>query len=175
MFSKQGITFSQLREEGFSSQEIKNLSASLKLFPTPFKGIYYVPGPEERKAWFIDKPLLTLRKILQLFLGTERFYFSCRTAEEFWGVKWQPLGEVHVVNAKRSGKVDLRIRVKRNENKRTYRAKKIATILSFYGNVIIFHKVKSIEGAKLKYTPYGTFAMKGQLKKDKKRFREKSD
>jgi len=172
MLPKQAIRFSQLIKDGFSGPQIKNLSASLNLFPTPFKGIYYVPSPEEKKAWFIDSPRLALKKILHLYLITENFYFSCSTAEEFFGLKWTPSGEIHIVNTIKSGKIDLAERIRRNEKKKTFRAKKIATILSYYGNRIIFHKVKSIKDAKFKETPYGRFALRSQIKKDRKRFRE---
>ncbi|MDO8554873.1 MAG: hypothetical protein Q7S22_08740, partial [Candidatus Micrarchaeota archaeon] len=107
-----------------------------------------------------------------IYLITEKFYFSCITAEEFLGLKWTPSNRVHIVNEKRSGKVDLRSRIQFNEKKKTFRAKKIALILSYYGNEIIFHKVKSIKGAKFKETPYGRYALRSQIKKDKKRFRE---
>ncbi|MDO8553685.1 MAG: hypothetical protein Q7S22_02670, partial [Candidatus Micrarchaeota archaeon] len=76
MLPRQAITFRELIKEGLTGPQIKNLSASLKLFPTPFKGIYYVPSPEEKKAWFIDKPLFILKKIIQIYLITEKFYFS---------------------------------------------------------------------------------------------------
>jgi hypothetical protein len=172
MLPKQAIRFGQLIKEGLSGPQIKNLSASLDLFPTPFKGIYYVPSPEEKKAWFIDRPNLALKKALQLYLATGDFYFSCTTAEEFFGLKWTPSGEIHIVNTKHSGRIDLAERIRRNERKETFRAKKIAAILSYYGNRIIFHKVKSIKGAKFKETPYGRFALRSQIKKDRKRFRE---
>jgi hypothetical protein len=55
--------------------------------------------------------------------------------------------------------------------KTSWRAKKIAKIISFYGTEIIFHKGKTAE-AKIKQTPYGRFAIKSQIKKDKKRFKE---
>jgi len=77
---------------------------------------------------------------------------------------------VHVVNAKRSGKIDLEARAERNSMKKTYRAGKVARLLSFYGRRIIFHKVKSLDGSKVRQTPYGNFASKGQAHNDKKRF-----
>ena len=171
MLSKQTTTFESLIKEGLSGPQIKNLVASLKLFPTPFKGIYYVPSPQEKKATFIDKPLLVLKKTIVLYLKSEKFYFSCTTAEEHFGIKWSPGGMMHIVNEKRSGKIDLLERIARNERKGTYRSKKIAQILSYYGNEIIFHKVKSIKGAKFKETPYGRFALRSQIKKDRKTFR----
>ncbi len=171
MFQRQAISYDQLLKEGFKPQKIFNLVASLKLFPTPFKGIYYIPSNEERRGWFIDKPLLVLTRSTELFLKTQYFYFTCTTAEEHFGIKWSPGGIIHIVNEKRSGKINLLERITRNERKNTYRSKKIAQILSYYGNEIIFHKIKSIKGAKFKETPYGRFALRSQIKKDRKTFR----
>ncbi|MBI2079157.1 hypothetical protein HYT84_00200 [Candidatus Micrarchaeota archaeon] len=170
MLPKQAITFDQLKKEGFSETRIYNLVASLKIFPTPFKGVYYTPSEEERKATFIDKPLMVLRKALPLFLKGS-FYYSCDTAKEFWGISWHPKESVHVVNEKLSDIIDLTKRIKRNLEKGTYRAKKVARVLSFYGREIIFHKIKNLKDAKITETPYGIFATKGQIRKDEKRFR----
>lgn len=170
MLPKQAITFDQLKKEGLTEKKIYNLVASLKIFPTPFKGIYYVPSTEERKAIFIDKPLMVLSKILFLFLNAN-FYYSCDTAKEFWGISWHPKESIHVVNNKLSDRVDLAKRIERNLEKGTYRSKKMSKILSFYGREIIFHKVKDINDAKITETPYGIFATRGQIRKDEKRFR----
>lgn len=175
MLSKQVITYAALKKQGLKDTEIKKMSAGLRLFPTPFKGIYYVPSEEERNGKFIDKPERVLYRAVSLYLGEEKCYFSCRTAEEYYGVKWQPTGEVHIVNEKISRIVDLATRYERNRNKKSWRAVNLATLLSEYGAKIIFHKVKSIEGAKFKRTPYGTYALRSQIRKDKKRFREKID
>ena len=174
LLPRQVIKFNQLIKQGFSSKEITTLSASLKLFPTPFKGIYYIPSRDEREGWFIEKPLSILTKSIAAFLRTDSFYYSCTTAEEFWGIGWRPSGINHIINEKISTRIDLKKRIERNSKKATYRAKKIARLLSFYGEILVFHKIKSIKEAKVKETPYGRFASKIQIKKDKKRFREKS-
>lgn len=174
MLPKQVVSYAQLLKKGFKKKEIEALTASLKLFPTPFKGIYYVPLKIERKAWFIEKPILVLSRATELFLKSKNFYFSCSTAEEYSGIKWQPSGKIHIVNEKISKKISLANRVKYNKKKGTYRAKKMAIILSFYGNQIIFHKSKSINNCKIRQTPYGRYALKSQIKLDKKRFRCKS-
>ncbi len=173
MLPKQAVSFAQLRAEGLSEREIFSLYAVLRLFPTPFKGIYYVPLEEERKGASIEKPLKALSQAAALFLGTKEFYFSCRTAEEELGLKWQPLGSVHIANPKLSRRISLKDRISRNQKRRSWRARKIARLLSFYGNEIIFHK-GAVSGAKTKQTPYGRFATRMQIKKDRKRFREKS-
>ena len=171
MLPRQVMSYGQLLRSGLKENEIYNMYAALKIFPTPFKGIYYIPSKEERDSWSIEKPLLILARAIALFLRNDDFYYSCRTAEEFWGLKWQPAGETHIVNEKISDRIEIKDRVGRNIKKTTFRAKKIAKILELYGNEIILHKVKSIKDAKIKETPYGRFAFKSQIKKDKKRFR----
>lgn len=174
MLPKLAVSYGQLIKEGFSERKIKAMSATLKLFPTPFKGIYYAPAEAERKGGLIETPLKALSMALVIYLGTNDFYYGCATAEEFFGLRWNPSGEVHVVNTVRSGRIDLEKRIERNKKKGTYRAKKIAHILSFYGREIVFHKVRELKSAKVKETPYGRFATKAQIKKDQKRFREVS-
>ncbi len=171
MLPKQAISFKQLCSEGLSGKEITNLYAGLKLFPTPFKGIYYVPLDEERRGEFIEKPLKVLSQAVELFLGTKDFYFSCRTAEEALGLEWRPSGSIHIVNTKLSRRIGLKARSDKNSEKGNWRSKKIARLLSFYGNEIVFHKTESLAKAKIRETPYGRFAMKAQIKIDKKRFR----
>ncbi|MEM3555196.1 MAG: hypothetical protein QXF56_00505 [Candidatus Micrarchaeia archaeon] len=173
MLPKQAVSFAQLRSEGLSEKEILAMCSSLKLFPTPFKGIYYVPLEEERKAAFIEKPLKVLSQAVALFLGTNEFYFSCRTAEEALGLNWQPSGDIHIVNPKISRRINLKQRVEKNIARGTWRARKIARLLSFYGNEIILHRGE-VSGAKTKQTPYGRFALPSQIKADRKRFRENS-
>ena len=162
-----------LRSHRISAKARTLMVANLFLFPTPFKGIYYVPLDDERKGWLLQNPALALREALAVYLKTDKFYYSCRTADEYHGISWHPSGEMHVVNAVRSGKIDLEARIGRNRQKKTWRAKTVARILEFYCRKIIFHKGE-VEGAKLKRTPYGDFALPSQIKKDRKRFREKT-
>jgi hypothetical protein len=171
MLPKQVVRYEQLIKEGLKSEEITNLFASLKLFPTPYKGIYYVPGVAERKARFIEKPLLILSRATELYLHSKKFYFSCITAEEYYGIHWQPTGKIHIVNEKISRQIDLDKRIEQNKNRKTYRGSQIAKLLSSYGLKIIFHRTKSIKDCKFKQTPYGRYAYKSQIKIDKKRFR----
>jgi hypothetical protein len=174
MLLKQVVTRKNLIKEGLTPAKIKAMTISLSLFPTPFEQIYYVPTPEERKSSSLDKPRIVLTRAIASYLDTKGFYYSCRTAEEHWGIKWQPAGEVHVVNEKLSRTINLSERRKRNEAKTTWRAKRIAKILGYYGSKIVFHRAgPSIHEAKFKQTPYGSYALRSQIKKDKKKFREK--
>ncbi len=169
MLPKQVVSYAQLVKDGLKKKDMESLTASLRLFPTPFKGIYYVPLETERKGQFIEKPMMVLSRAIGIYLGTKNSYFSCSTAEEMLGIRWQPSGEVHVVNEKISKKINLKERIMRNRKKGTYRAKKVANLLSFYGDKIIFHKTK-IKDVKINQTPYGRYAKKSQIKKDKKKF-----
>jgi hypothetical protein len=171
LLPKQAVSFAQLRTEGLSNQDIFSLCAALRLFPTPFKGIYYVPLEEERKGAFIEKPLKALSQAVALFLKSNEFYFSCRTAEEALGLNWQPSGSVHIVNRRLSRKINLKTRIERSQAKGSWRSRKIARLLSFYGNEIVFHRGRVL-GAKTKQTPYGRFALRSQIKADRKRFKE---
>ena len=175
--SGQAISFAQLRKEGHTGRAIRGMLARLLIFPTPFKGIYYVPTQDERGGWLIKRPELALKQAFSIYLGTGSFYYSCKTAEEFHGMDWHRYGRVHIVNSVRSGRINLNERITRNRKKKTWRAKQVARILEFYGNEIIFHRADaaSIGRAKLKRTPYGDYALASQIKRDRKRFREKAN
>lgn len=169
---RQVVDFAQLRSESFSEKRIKAMYVTLKLFPTPFKGIYYVPSDEERKGSFIEKPTRVLYHSISLFLESNEFYFSCKTAEENLGASWHMSGTVHIVNERVSKRIDLRKRAESNERKGNWRSRKVARLLSFYGKLLIFHKVADVSRAKTKRTPYGRFAMRSQIRNDKRQFRE---
>ncbi|MDO8339559.1 MAG: hypothetical protein Q7T16_02780 [Candidatus Burarchaeum sp.] len=172
MLPRQVVSHAQLVKEGLAPAEIANLSAALKIFPTPFKGIYYVPSEEERAGWFMDDPIRVLTLAIALFLSSGKFYYSCATAEEAVGISWRPSGEIHIVNEKVSLKRDIGGRIARNLGKGTFRSGKIGRLLSFYGRKIVFHKVGSIGDAKIRRTPRGSFALRSQIRADRKRFRE---
>lgn len=168
MLPAQVISYSQLRQEGLSPSGIAKLSASLRLFPTPFKGIYYSPLGEERQSWTIQRPLKVLSMALQLYLRGSPFYFSGASALEAAGLNWTPTGRVHIMNIRRSGRINLQGRIERNARKANFRSSKIATLLSFYGRELVFHRASSLASAKIRRTPYGDFATPAQVKKDLK-------
>ena len=171
LLPKQAISYGALRAQGIAKPKILSMCTTLKLFPTPFKGIYYVPLEEERKGGIIEKPLKVLSQATALFLGSSNFYFSCATAEKALGLDWQPSGNIHIVNEKLSRRISLNGRIEKNGAKSSWRAKKIKKLLSFYGTGIIFHR-GSVDGAKTRQTPYGRFARPSQIVADRKRFRE---
>ncbi len=170
LLPNQTVSFQVLKKMGYSSSEIKKMLVSLNIFPTPFKGIYYVPFADEKKSKTIHEALKALTMSVQLYLKTDDFYYSCRTAEEWHGIKWHPSGIVHIVNGILSKKIDLEKRINRKKKKKTYYSKNTAAILSQYGKQIIFHRYKNFSSAKIIRNPIGNFATKSQIKKDKKRF-----
>ena len=172
LLPKQTISFRQLIDDGLTENEIISMSASLKLFPTPFKGIYYVPLDEERNGTFIDRPEIVLYRSVKIFLEDDNFYLSCDTAEEALGIRWHPSSAIHIVNSKLSRRIKLDKRIIRNRAKHTWRSRKIAKLLSFYGKELVFHRINNISDAKIHMTQSGSFATKLQIRKDKKRFHE---
>lgn len=173
MFPYQIVTFAQLRKEGLDGPSIKKLYAGLRLFPTPFKGIYYVPGDDERASWSISSPMRVLSRSIRHFLRgdqSDQFYYTGSVAEQKLGLRAQSTRQIHIVNPHFAGRISLRARIERNQKKTTFRAKKIARLLAFYGDELVFHKVKRFEECRFKPTPQGNYATRGQLKKDEKRF-----
>jgi len=170
------ISRAKLLAHGLAAKQISAMASNLYLFPTPFKNIYYIPTQDERTGWLIQKPEPALKQALSIHLGANNFYYSCKTAEEHFGIDWHRSGETHVVNPVRSGRIDLGARIGRNRGKKTWRARQVARILEFYGRKIIFHLADGtwIRKAKIKRTPYCDFAMPSQIKKDRKKFREKA-
>jgi hypothetical protein len=170
------ISLAKLYAHGLKRKEIGSMATNLYFFPTPFKGIYYIPTQDERGGWLLARPELALKQAIAIYLGTSNFYYSCKTAEERFGIDWHASGEVHVVNPVRSGRIDLQARIERNRKKKTWRAKQVARILEFYASKIVFHRADEawVQKAKLKRTPYGDFAMPSQIKRDRRRFREKA-
>jgi hypothetical protein len=165
------IRFSTLKKSGYTELEIKKKVVSLTLFPTPFKGIYYIPFEDERKSRTLHDPMKALTMSIEMYLDSDRFYYTCRSALEWLGVEWHPSGLIHIANEKISKRIGLETRVSRKQMKKTYYSKTSAGILAQYGREIIFHKCKSMGKAKYKETPSGRFATEKQVKEDKKRFR----
>jgi len=165
------IRFSTLKKSGYQEGEIKNKVVSFTLFPTPFKGIYYIPFEDERKSRTLHDPIKALTMSIESYLGSDRFYYTCRSALEWLGIEWHPSGLVHIANEKISKRIGLESRVSGKRKKKTYYSKTSAEILAQYGREIIFHKCENLDDAKYKETPSGRFATEKQVKEDKKRFR----
>ncbi len=171
LLPSQALTFASLRKTGYPPSKINGMAVSLALFPTPFKGIYYAPFPDERKSRQIRDPMKVLTSSIALYLKSDQFYYSCRTAEEWAGIEWHPSGVIHVVNTALSKRIDLEKRWARKKAKKTYYSKTSAYILSQYGKEIVFHRCADISGSRYRGTPSGRFATKRQIQIDKKRFR----
>ncbi len=167
----QAISFEQLIKKGFSKERITTLYSTLKLFPTPFKGIYYAPMETEHKGEFIEKPFLVLSQAISLFLENDDFYFSCSTAEQIMNPNNGQVHEsVHIVNSRLSRKINIRSRADWNNSKGNWRSRRIAKLLSFYGDEILFHKTSKAANTQTNKTQYGRIATGLQAQADKKRF-----
>jgi len=164
------IRFSTLKKSGYTEMEIKKKVVSLTLFPTPFKGVYYIPFEDERKSRTLHDPMKALTMSVESYLGSDRFYYTCRSALEWLGIEWHPSGLFHIANEKVSKRIELESRVGRKKKKKTYYSKTSAEILAQYGREIIFHKCKTMDKAKYKETPSGRFATEKQIRVDQKRF-----
>ena len=163
----QTVSFSSLLRMGYDRKRIRGMQLSFALFPTPFKGIYYVPFDSERKAKSMGDPLKVLTMAIRLYLGTDQFYYTCRTAEEWHGIEWHPSGLVHVANGKLSRRIDIERRAELRRKGKTYYSRHVSSVLSQYGRAIIFHRSAGIASAKYVLTPSGRFATKRQLARDK--------
>ncbi len=149
------VSFGQLVAAGFTRSDVTTMFSNLKIFPTPFKGIYYVPLEEERKGTFIERPLIALYQAVELFLGGGDFYFSGEIWETVPGLAGGAADlSIHVVNKKVSRRISLRNRAERNGGKGNWRSRKMAKLLALYGNEIVFHRSSGINAATSNNAPF---------------------
>ncbi len=87
---------------------------TLKIFPTPFKGIYYIPFETERKAFYITNPYEILFRAAKLFLKGKPAYYGLRTALYLERKIWNPVS-ADIINESVSKRVE-----KPKEKKKKY-------------------------------------------------------
>lgn len=127
-----------------SNPEIKKLCSELKLFPTPFKRIWYSPYETERKGFYITDPLKVLFQACGNYLGTKEYYYGLSTAEYLQNKRWQ-YSEAHIINRMLS-----RIIERKLPKGNYWRAKAIRKIMSSYPSRIRIHRLNdfTMEGTK---------------------------
>ena len=113
----------------------RKLYSELKLFPTPFKGIYYAPYETERDSWAITDPLKVLFSAARICLGTDQYYYGLRTALYFLRQEWH-CPEAHIMNGQISRRIN---RTLPEEN--YWRGKIIRKILNSFPSQISFHRI----------------------------------
>ncbi|MFH1520982.1 MAG: hypothetical protein ABID61_05020 [Candidatus Micrarchaeota archaeon] len=113
------------------------LSREMKLFPTPFKGIYYAPYETERKGWYISDPHLVVFKATRIFLKTDKFYFGLKSALYYNRKIWNA-ESTDIVNAKLSRKI-----IRKLPSTEYWRGRTIRKILLGFPFPIRFHRMKN--------------------------------
>lgn len=123
----------------YGNKDIKGankLYREMKIFPTPFKGIYYVPYESERSAWYVTDPHEVIFKAAQIYLKTNEYYFGLYTALYYQRTVWNANG-IDIINKKISRKIHRKI-----PSQKYWRGKIIAKIMSGYPFPIQFHRIK---------------------------------
>jgi hypothetical protein len=130
----------------YRNKDIPNankLSRELHIFPTPFKGIYYVPYETERDGWYITDPHLVVFKAAQLYLKSDECYLGLYSALYYQREIWNALG-TDIINKKISRKITRKL-----PSKKYWRGKIINKIMSSYAFPIRFHKIKNYNSGNL--------------------------
>ena len=120
-------------------QGANKLYQELKIFPTPFKGIYYVPYDSERNGWYVTDPHLVLYKATRLYLETDEYYFGLYTALYFNRVIWNAMG-ADIVNPKISRKIGRKL-----PSKSYWRGEVVNKIMSGYPFPIRLHRIRNFD------------------------------
>lgn len=136
------------------------LYSELKIFPTPFKGIYYVPYDTERKAQYVTDPHSVVFKAAELYLKTDTYYYGLNSALYYLRIIWNAIG-IDIINEKLSRKINKKI-----PSTKYWRGKVIAKILCQYSFPIRFHKMKGFSMVDLKKKGSIAFSNLRKTKRD---------
>lgn len=113
------------------------LYQELKIFPTPFKGIYYVPYESERDGWYVTDPHLVVFQAAQLYLKTNEYYFGLYSALYYQRVIWNAIG-TDIINSKLSRKISRKL-----PSKKYWRGEIVNKIMAGYAFPIRIHRIKN--------------------------------
>lgn len=116
----------------------KKLYSALKVFPTPFKGIYYVPYETEIKGKYISDPALVVYSAIGLYLKSSEYYCALNTALYYLRIVWN-LSGFDVINKKISRRI-----IRKLPSQKYWRGKVITKLMKSYPFPIRLHKVKKI-------------------------------
>jgi hypothetical protein len=125
----------------YRNKDIPNankLYQELKIFPTPFKGIYYIPYESEMNGHYISDPHPVLFRAAQIYLKTDDCYFGLYSALYYNHVIWNAVG-VDIVNARLSRKI-----IRKLPSKNYWRGQTINSIMTGYPFPLRFHKVMNV-------------------------------
>ncbi len=113
----------------------RKLYSELRIFPTPFKGIYYVPYETERNSWYVTDPLKVIFMACHYYLGGDDYYYGLGTALYYLNVKWQ-CPEAHVMNPAISRRVSRKLPAQSY-----WRGRAVGKIMQCYPQTIQFHRM----------------------------------
>ncbi|MEK6982611.1 MAG: hypothetical protein AABX38_06770 [Candidatus Micrarchaeota archaeon] len=145
------------------------LSRELRIFPTPFKGIYYVPYETERAGWYITNPHLVIFKAARLYLGNENYYFGLYSALYYLRTIWNAQG-INIINEKLSRTI-----TRKSPSNKYWRGKIINKIMQGYPFPIRFHRIKDFDRKNLTQKGPITYSDKERTKKDANYLCKKGD
>jgi len=113
----------------------RKLYSELRIFPTPFKGIYYAPYETERNSWCVTGPLKVIFMACHYYLGSDDYYYGLDTALYYLHIKWQ-CPEIHVMNPAISRRIS-----KKLPSQNYWRGKTVGKIMQCYPQTIQFHRM----------------------------------
>lgn len=117
--------------------DANRLYREMKIFPTPFRGIYYAPYETERTGWYITDPLQTIFQAVRLYLNGAPYYFGLYSAAYYNRQIWNAAG-VDIINPGLSRRM-----VRRLPSEKYWRGKIISRIMRAYPFPIRFHRMKN--------------------------------
>ncbi len=136
------------------------LYSRLKLFPTPFKGIYYAPYESEREGWFITDPLKVAFEAAKAYLGTDRCYIGLGSALYLLRVIWNPV-PLDIINEKMSRVVERKL-----PEGNYWRAKVIKKIAKDYPAPVRFHRMENFSMKGIRWKGRMAYSGTKKTKKD---------
>ena len=119
-------------------EDATRLSKQLKIFPTPFKGIYYAPYESERSGWYITDPLSVIFNAAGLYLGTDEYYFGLGSSLYYNRMIWNAAG-VDIINSKVSRTIQRKM-----PSDKYWRGKIIRKLMSGYPFPVRFHRMRDL-------------------------------
>ena len=119
-------------------EDANRLARELKIFPTPFKGIYYVPYESERSGWYVTDPLSVIYKAAGLYLKTDEYYFGLNSALYYNRTIWNAVG-VDIINRKISRTISRKL-----PSEKYWRGKATRKIMSGYPFPVRFHRIRNL-------------------------------
>ena len=115
------------------------LAKQLKVFPTPFKVIYYVPYESERSGWYVTDPRSVIFSAARIDLGSDEYYFGLNSSLYYNRIIWNAVG-VDIINRRISRTIKRKM-----PSEKYWRGKVIRKIMSGYPFPVRFHRIMDFD------------------------------